>query len=251
MKEASGGQQPGETIAIFSENGGEEWPDEVTGSRENRRQMGAQQNQHRLHFAAEPSLNDECTVIHLSYVVPSALALLQSNHVKFDTLCSSEKGFRFREGGMSDDSNSFSAWEILPEDEPPLCIAVRRPMSPPRHYDAVNCVEGANASMWTVKELSLAKSMFYQSVIPMFLSSLSIIEAVTKQIIAFNKIFSEIAHTLPYTVYFLTAFLPAIFLRRFRNAMIPQFLWRRLCTDNKLAFVHVPQVKVSAQSYYR
>ncbi|KAK6751411.1 hypothetical protein RB195_003044 [Necator americanus] len=163
--------------------------------------MGAQQNQHRLHFAAEPSLNDECTVIHLSYVVPSALALLQSNHVKFDTLCSSEKG--------------------------------------------------ANASMWTVKELSLAKSMFYQSVIPMFLSSLSIIEAVTKQIIAFNKIFSEIAHTLPYTVYFLTAFLPAIFLRRFRNAMIPQFLWRRLCTDNKLAFVHVPQVKVSAQSYYR
>ncbi|KAK6727333.1 hypothetical protein RB195_005182 [Necator americanus] len=36
--------------------------------------------------------NDECTVIHLSNVAPSALGLLQSNHVKFDTLCSSEKG---------------------------------------------------------------------------------------------------------------------------------------------------------------
>ncbi|KAK6750569.1 hypothetical protein RB195_002503 [Necator americanus] len=38
---------------------------------------------------------------------------------------------------MSDVSNSFSAWETLPEDEPPLCIAVRRPVSPPRHYEAV------------------------------------------------------------------------------------------------------------------
>ncbi|KAK6742260.1 hypothetical protein RB195_009865 [Necator americanus] len=37
---------------------------------------------------------------------------------------------------MSDVSNSFSAWETLPEDEPPLCIAVRRPVSPPRHYEA-------------------------------------------------------------------------------------------------------------------
>ncbi|KAK6745398.1 hypothetical protein RB195_011868 [Necator americanus] len=38
---------------------------------------------------------------------------------------------------MSDVSNSFSAWETLPEDEPPLCIAVRRPVSPPRQYEAV------------------------------------------------------------------------------------------------------------------
>ncbi|KAK6734347.1 hypothetical protein RB195_017868 [Necator americanus] len=38
---------------------------------------------------------------------------------------------------MSDVSNSFSAWETLPEDEPPLYIAVRRPVSPPRHYEAV------------------------------------------------------------------------------------------------------------------
>ncbi|KAK6762524.1 hypothetical protein RB195_023301 [Necator americanus] len=37
---------------------------------------------------------------------------------------------------MSDVSNSFSAWETLPEDEPPLCIAVRCPVSPPRHYEA-------------------------------------------------------------------------------------------------------------------
>ncbi|KAK6762385.1 hypothetical protein RB195_023194 [Necator americanus] len=37
---------------------------------------------------------------------------------------------------MSDVSNSFSAWETLPEDEPPLCIAVRRTVSPPRHYEA-------------------------------------------------------------------------------------------------------------------
>ncbi|KAK6748157.1 hypothetical protein RB195_001029 [Necator americanus] len=84
------------------------------------------------------STNDECTVIRgekvPSYVAPSALGLLQSNHVKFDTLCSSEKGmqlgFRFREVGMLDVSNSFSAWETLPEDEPPLCIAVRCPVSP-------------------------------------------------------------------------------------------------------------------------
>ncbi|KAK6730210.1 hypothetical protein RB195_006959 [Necator americanus] len=40
------------------------------------------------------STNDECTVVHLSYVAPSALGLLQSNHVKFDTLCSSEKGMQ-------------------------------------------------------------------------------------------------------------------------------------------------------------
>ncbi|KAK6764214.1 hypothetical protein RB195_024507 [Necator americanus] len=39
---------------------------------------------------------------------------------------------------MSDESDSFSAWETLPEDEPPLCIAVRRPVSPPGHYEAVN-----------------------------------------------------------------------------------------------------------------
>ena len=39
---------------------------------------------------------------------------------------------------MSDVSNSFSAWETLPEDEPPLCIAVRRPESLPRHYEVVN-----------------------------------------------------------------------------------------------------------------
>ncbi|KAK6728520.1 hypothetical protein RB195_005888 [Necator americanus] len=42
---------------------------------------------------------------------------------------------------MSDVSNSFSAWETLPEDEPPLCIAVRRPESHPRHYEAVNRCE--------------------------------------------------------------------------------------------------------------
>ncbi|KAK6748156.1 hypothetical protein RB195_001029 [Necator americanus] len=44
------------------------------------------------------STNDECTVIRgekvPSYVAPSALGLLQSNHVKFDTLCSSEKGMQ-------------------------------------------------------------------------------------------------------------------------------------------------------------
>ncbi|KAK6754270.1 hypothetical protein RB195_013334 [Necator americanus] len=44
---------------------------------------------------------------------------------------------------MSDVSNSFSAWETLPEDEPPLCIAVRRPVSPPRHYEAVNRCGGS------------------------------------------------------------------------------------------------------------
>ncbi|KAK6763977.1 hypothetical protein RB195_024347 [Necator americanus] len=43
---------------------------------------------------------------------------------------------------MSDVSNSFSAWETLPEDEPPLCIAVRRPESPPRHYEAPSSEPG-------------------------------------------------------------------------------------------------------------
>ncbi|KAK6760494.1 hypothetical protein RB195_021818 [Necator americanus] len=38
---------------------------------------------------------------------------------------------------MSDVSNSFSAWETLPEDESPLPIAVRRPVLPPRHYEAL------------------------------------------------------------------------------------------------------------------
>ncbi|KAK6745257.1 hypothetical protein RB195_011774 [Necator americanus] len=38
---------------------------------------------------------------------------------------------------MSDVSNSFSAWETLSEDKPLLCIAVRRPESPPRHHGAV------------------------------------------------------------------------------------------------------------------
>ncbi|KAK6765476.1 hypothetical protein RB195_025406 [Necator americanus] len=42
---------------------------------------------------------------------------------------------------MSDVSNSFSAWETVPEDEPPLCITVRRPESLPRLYDAVACVK--------------------------------------------------------------------------------------------------------------
>ncbi|KAK6758401.1 hypothetical protein RB195_015924 [Necator americanus] len=32
----------------------------------------------------------------------------------------------------------FSASEILLEDEPPLCIVVRRPESPSRHYEAEN-----------------------------------------------------------------------------------------------------------------
>ncbi|KAK6748242.1 hypothetical protein RB195_001084 [Necator americanus] len=44
---------------------------------------------------------------------------------------------------MSDASNSFSAWETLPEDEPPLCIAAPLPESPPRHYEAVNLCGGS------------------------------------------------------------------------------------------------------------
>ncbi|KAK6743057.1 hypothetical protein RB195_010365 [Necator americanus] len=48
---------------------------------------------------------------------------------------------------MSDVSNYFSAWETLPEDEPQLCIAVRRPESPPRHYEAVNRCGGVEYSV--------------------------------------------------------------------------------------------------------
>ncbi|KAK6748243.1 hypothetical protein RB195_001084 [Necator americanus] len=102
-----------------------------------------------------PTFLDEtfspCTVIYLSYVAPSALGLLQSSRVKFDTrdACRSASvescvpGFLFREVGMSDASNSFSAWETLPEDEPPLCIAAPLPESPPRHYEAVNLCGGS------------------------------------------------------------------------------------------------------------
>ncbi|KAK6765113.1 hypothetical protein RB195_025159 [Necator americanus] len=48
---------------------------------------------------------------------------------------------------MSDVSNSFSAWKTLPEDKPALCIAFRRSVSPPRHYEAkfnylVNALRG-------------------------------------------------------------------------------------------------------------
>ncbi|KAK6739421.1 hypothetical protein RB195_008108 [Necator americanus] len=100
-----GGAPPVEMIRLdigvderkSAEGEDEEWSDEVTGFRENRqdvRQMGTQQNQHRLHFATEPSLHERRVyrVYRHSPVAPSALGLLQSNHVKFDTLCSSEKG---------------------------------------------------------------------------------------------------------------------------------------------------------------
>ncbi|EYB88519.1 hypothetical protein Y032_0245g3546 [Ancylostoma ceylanicum] len=86
----------------------------------------------------------------------------------------------------------------------------------------------SDTSLWTVNEMKLAQSMFWQSVIPMALSCIFIIEAVLKQIFGFNALYSRIAHTLPYLVYFLTAFLPAVFLKRIRNAMIPQALQARL-----------------------
>ncbi|VDM66885.1 unnamed protein product [Strongylus vulgaris] len=35
-------------------------------------------------------------------------------------------------------SNSFSAWETLLEDKPPLYFAVRHQESPPRHDEAVD-----------------------------------------------------------------------------------------------------------------
>ncbi|KAK6742501.1 hypothetical protein RB195_010019 [Necator americanus] len=40
----------------------------------------------------------------------------------------------------SDVSNFLSPWETLPESEPPLCIAVRRPESPPRRYEVCSPV---------------------------------------------------------------------------------------------------------------
>ncbi|KAK6739379.1 hypothetical protein RB195_008076 [Necator americanus] len=87
-----------DTTPGCAEGEGEEWPDEVTEFRENRqngRQMGTQQNQHRLHFATEPSLHERRVYRH-SPVAPSALGLLQINHqsVKFDTLCSFGNGMQ-------------------------------------------------------------------------------------------------------------------------------------------------------------
>ncbi|KAK6729681.1 hypothetical protein RB195_006620 [Necator americanus] len=48
--------------------------------------------------------------------------------------------FQFGEVRMLDMSHSFSAWDMVPGEEPPLPIAVRRPESPPppRHYETVN-----------------------------------------------------------------------------------------------------------------
>ncbi|KAK6762221.1 hypothetical protein RB195_023075 [Necator americanus] len=64
-----------------AEGGGEGWPNEVAGPRENRqdgRQMNAQQTTNTAYISRRNllSTNDECTVIHLSYVAPSALGLL-------------------------------------------------------------------------------------------------------------------------------------------------------------------------------
>ncbi|KAK6739397.1 hypothetical protein RB195_008090 [Necator americanus] len=117
-------------------SGGEEWPDEVTGFRGNRqdgRQMGTRQNQHHLHFATEPSLHERRVYRH-SPVATSALG-----RPTYTDQGATLRRFAKTDGevGMSDVSNSFTAWETLPEDEPPLCIAVRRPVSP-HHYEAVN-----------------------------------------------------------------------------------------------------------------
>ncbi|KAK6728342.1 hypothetical protein RB195_005776 [Necator americanus] len=157
-----------------AEGEGEEWPNEVTGSRENRQDGWVYNKTNTAYISRRNflSTSNECAVIHLSYVAPSALGLLQRNHVK---LGSSEKsmqtvsmpsracvtlvrlgqpeisspltgrltvrrlrrqgpvyrlGFRFEslrksKVGMSDVSNT--TLETLPDDEPPLCIVVRRP----------------------------------------------------------------------------------------------------------------------------
>ncbi|KAK6729878.1 hypothetical protein RB195_006746 [Necator americanus] len=86
------------------------------------------------------------SAVTVSMASRACFALVQnqrrSDQPRFDRLSPvaipSELGFRFRENGMSDVSNFFSAWETLPEDEPPLFIAVRHPESPPRHYEAVD-----------------------------------------------------------------------------------------------------------------
>ncbi|KAK6756339.1 hypothetical protein RB195_014631 [Necator americanus] len=83
-------------MGFGADRGGDECPDEVTGSRKNRqdgREIGTQHNQHRsiLRRNLLPA-NDDCTVIYLSYVATSALGLLQSNYIEFDALCSFQKG---------------------------------------------------------------------------------------------------------------------------------------------------------------
>ncbi|KAK6765622.1 hypothetical protein RB195_025502 [Necator americanus] len=92
---------------------------------------------------------------------------------------------------MSDVSNSFSAWETLPEDEPPLCIAVRRPVSPPRHYEAVASEPLAAPSAFRCSlpkilrlHFAVLFQKFYSSKLMKFLLSLIII-------------FSTFCHSLP------------------------------------------------------
>ncbi|KAK6728893.1 hypothetical protein RB195_006136 [Necator americanus] len=60
-------------------------------------------------------------------------------------------------------SNSFSAWETLSEDEHPLCIAVRRPVSPPHHYEAVNRCGGFTASYWRGGDTGLTVETHYSN----------------------------------------------------------------------------------------
>ncbi|KAK6751427.1 hypothetical protein RB195_003052 [Necator americanus] len=160
------------------------------------------------------SMNDEWSGIHLSYVAPFAVGLLQGNYVEFYAFCSSEKGMQVSACGhyarvasiqcetvsvainkpnncsltnlvlpssrikdalsnlrldlaycptsetarpsvqgseavnMLEWQKDFPqtkqpchAWETLPDDEPPLCIAVRH-----LHYEALNR-RGGFASM--------------------------------------------------------------------------------------------------------
>ncbi|KAK6752241.1 hypothetical protein RB195_003578 [Necator americanus] len=61
--------------------------------------------------------------------------------------------------GMSDVSNS-SAWETLPEDKPPLCIALRRPESLPHHYETVGRRAVLRAKLAVAWLLSVGKSLF-------------------------------------------------------------------------------------------
>ncbi|KAK6744752.1 hypothetical protein RB195_011460 [Necator americanus] len=63
---------------------------------------------------------------------------------------------------MSEVSNSFSAWETLPEDEPPLCIAVRRAVSPPRHYEAVNRCGGKFIQASTCQHVNMKHGVVAQ-----------------------------------------------------------------------------------------
>ncbi|KAK6742579.1 hypothetical protein RB195_010065 [Necator americanus] len=74
-----------------------------------------------------------------------------------------------------------SAWETLPEDKPPLCFAVRRPESPPRHYEA--------SGTCTLREATIFSSVLQKVSIPMFHAAAAMLKIAELEYNGANSVF--------------------------------------------------------------